>query len=130
MLDEGEDIHTLQTWDTGTRGVWLDPMRARDLETGAQNILSLLRQQASTGSVGARRAGYPSRGLAEGPVGAGLCRGPAGNERREGLVNPFATRRQPSLSSPTVYRQETDRSEEGLQHHHVHCQPCGGLGST
>ena len=50
MLDEGEDIHTLQTWDT-TRGVWLDPMRARDLETGAQNILSLLRQQAAQGAL-------------------------------------------------------------------------------
>ena len=30
MLDEGEDIHTLQTWD-GERGVWLDPIRAGDL---------------------------------------------------------------------------------------------------
>ena len=33
MLDEGGDIHTLQTWDA-TRGVWLDPMRARDLDAG------------------------------------------------------------------------------------------------
>ena len=33
MLDEGEDIHTLQTWDA-PRGVWLDPARARDLDAG------------------------------------------------------------------------------------------------
>ena len=31
MLDEGGDIHTLQTWD-GERGAWLDPIRARDLD--------------------------------------------------------------------------------------------------
>ena len=31
MLDEGGNIHTLQTWDE-ERGVWLDPVRARDLE--------------------------------------------------------------------------------------------------
>ena len=31
MLDEGGDIHTFQTWDA-TRGVWLDPTRARDLD--------------------------------------------------------------------------------------------------
>ncbi len=31
MLDEGGDIHTLQTWD-GERGVWLDPTRAKDLD--------------------------------------------------------------------------------------------------
>ena len=30
MLDEGGDIHTLQTWDA-TRGVWLDPTRAGNL---------------------------------------------------------------------------------------------------
>ena len=30
ILDKGEDIHTLQTWD-GERGVWLDPMRAEEL---------------------------------------------------------------------------------------------------
>ena len=33
MLDEGGNVHTLQTWD-GERGVWLDPMRARDLDAG------------------------------------------------------------------------------------------------
>jgi hypothetical protein len=33
MLDEGGNIHTLQTWDA-TRGVWLDPARARDLDAG------------------------------------------------------------------------------------------------
>ena len=33
MLDEGEDIHTFQTWDD-ERGVWLDPMRAKDLNAG------------------------------------------------------------------------------------------------
>ena len=31
MLDEGGNIHTLQTWDE-ERGVWLDPVRARDLD--------------------------------------------------------------------------------------------------
>ena len=31
ILDEGGNIHTLQTWDE-ERGVWLDPVRARDLE--------------------------------------------------------------------------------------------------
>ena len=35
MLDEGEDLHTLQTWD-GEHGVWLDPIRATALETQAQ----------------------------------------------------------------------------------------------
>ena len=35
MLDEGGDIHTLQTWD-GERGVWLDPIRATALETQVQ----------------------------------------------------------------------------------------------
>ena len=65
MLDEGGDIHTFQTWD-GERGVWLDPMRARDLdadeakqeavqETAARtqtaNLLTLLRQQAAQGAL-------------------------------------------------------------------------------
>ena len=58
MLDEGKDVHTLQTWD-GERGVWLDPMRARDLETQAQtrmetqtaNLLTLLRQHATQGAL-------------------------------------------------------------------------------
>ena len=31
MLDEGGDVHTLQTRDA-TRGVWLDPMQAKDLD--------------------------------------------------------------------------------------------------
>ena len=35
MLDEGGDIHTLQTWDS-ERGVWLDPIRATALETQVQ----------------------------------------------------------------------------------------------
>ncbi len=35
MLDEGGDIHTLQTWDS-ERAVWLDPIRATALETQVQ----------------------------------------------------------------------------------------------
>ena len=54
MLDEGGDIHTLQTWD-GERGVWLDPMRARDLETQAQtrmtDALSQLKRLTAQGNV-------------------------------------------------------------------------------
>ena len=58
MLDEGKDVHTLQTWD-GERGIWLDPIRARDLETQAQtrmetqtaNLLALLRQHAAQGAL-------------------------------------------------------------------------------
>ena len=77
MLDEGGDIHTLQTWD-GERGVWLDPMRAKDLdadevrqvavqkavqETAAQtrmetrleirmeDLLALLRQHVAQGAL-------------------------------------------------------------------------------
>ena len=46
MLDEGKDVHTLQTWDK-EQGLWMDPKQAAVLETGAQNILSLLRQQAA-----------------------------------------------------------------------------------
>ena len=42
MLNEGGDVHTLQTRNA-TRGIWLDPARARDWRTGAQNILSLLK---------------------------------------------------------------------------------------
>ncbi len=65
MLDEGGDIHTLQTWDA-TRSVWLDPMRAKDVaadeakqeavqETAARtqmaNLLSLLRQHVAQGTL-------------------------------------------------------------------------------
>ncbi|MXZ23730.1 MAG: Uma2 family endonuclease [Caldilineaceae bacterium SB0665_bin_21] len=65
MLDEGGDIHTLQTWDAA-RGIWLDPMRAKDIaadeakqvavqETAAQtqmaNLLSLLRQHVAQGTL-------------------------------------------------------------------------------
>ena len=61
MLDEGGDIHTLQTWDA-PRGVWLDPMRAKDVaadeaiqETAARtqtaNLLALLRQHAAQGAL-------------------------------------------------------------------------------
>ena len=65
MLDEGGNVHTFQTWD-GERGVWLDPIRARDLdadeakqeavqETAARtqtaNLLTLLRQHAAQGSL-------------------------------------------------------------------------------
>ncbi len=73
MLDEGGDIHTLQTWDA-TRGVWLDPTRARDLdadevrqvavqeavqetaaqtrmETRMEDLLALLRQHVARGAL-------------------------------------------------------------------------------
>ena len=65
MLDEGGDIHTLQTWD-GERGVWLDPMRARDLDadeakqeavqdntltTSQTNFLSQLKLRAAQGEL-------------------------------------------------------------------------------
>ncbi len=73
MLDESGDIHILQTWDA-TRGVWLDPMRARDLaadeakqlavqetaaqtrmetrlETRMEDLLVLLRQHAAQGAL-------------------------------------------------------------------------------
>ena len=65
MLDEGGDIHTFQTWDA-TRGVWLDPMRAKDVaadeakqeavqetatRTQMANLLSLLRQHVAQGAL-------------------------------------------------------------------------------
>ena len=58
MLDEGGDIHTLQTWDT-TRGAWLDPIRATALEaqvqtrveTRLEDLLALLRQHVAQGSL-------------------------------------------------------------------------------
>ncbi|MYD88983.1 MAG: hypothetical protein F4Y08_01400 [Caldilineaceae bacterium SB0662_bin_9] len=73
MPDEGGDIHTLQTWDA-TRGVWLDPTRARDLdadevrqvavqeavqetaaqtrmETRMEDLLALLRQHVAQGAL-------------------------------------------------------------------------------
>jgi len=56
MLDEGEDIHTLQTWD-GERDVWLNPKRAWELETADQirleirmaTILTQLKRQVAWG---------------------------------------------------------------------------------
>ena len=73
MLDEGGNVHTFQTWDS-ERSVWLDPMRARDLnadevrqvavqETAAQtrmetrleirmeDLLALLRQHVAQGAL-------------------------------------------------------------------------------
>ncbi len=47
MLDEGEDIHTLQTWDA-THGVWLDPMRARDLAANEAKQLAVQETAAQT----------------------------------------------------------------------------------
>ena len=59
MLDEGEDIHTLQTWDV-TRGVWLDPMRARDLDAGQSAtrsaFIAQLRLQVAQGKLEAHAA--------------------------------------------------------------------------
>ena len=65
MLDEGGNVHTLQTWD-GERGVWLDPMRAKDLDadeakqeavqdntltTSQTNFLSQLKLRAAQGEL-------------------------------------------------------------------------------
>ena len=65
MLDEDGDLHTLQTRD-GERGVWLDPMRARDLDadearqeavqdntltTSRTNFLSQLKLRAAQGEL-------------------------------------------------------------------------------
>ena len=72
MLDEGGNVHTLQTWDE-ERQAWLDPMRVRDLETEEarrgveeakrlavqetiaqiqmENLLALLKQQATQGTL-------------------------------------------------------------------------------
>ncbi|MDE0672894.1 MAG: Uma2 family endonuclease [Caldilineaceae bacterium] len=58
MLDEGESYHTLQTWDA-TRGVWLDPERAWELEAAdririevrMENLVLLLRQYAAQGNL-------------------------------------------------------------------------------
>ncbi|MCE2467343.1 MAG: Uma2 family endonuclease [Caldilineaceae bacterium] len=50
MLDEGRNVHTLQTWDE-EQGIWMDPKQATVLETGARNILSLLRQQTTQGAL-------------------------------------------------------------------------------
>ena len=65
MLDEGGDIHTLQTRDA-TRGIWLDPMRAGDvatdeakqeavqdtaLTTSQTNFLSQLKLRAAQGEL-------------------------------------------------------------------------------
>ncbi|MCY4520587.1 MAG: Uma2 family endonuclease [Caldilineaceae bacterium] len=61
MLDEGGDIHTLQTWDA-TRGVWLDPVRASDLaadeakqlavqDSARANALTLLTLHAEQGAL-------------------------------------------------------------------------------
>ena len=50
MLDEGRNLHTFQTWNE-EQGIWLDPKQATVLETGAQNILALLRQQAAQGAL-------------------------------------------------------------------------------
>ena len=58
MLDEGESFHTFQTWNA-TRGAWLDPERAWELETAdrvrmevrMENLLALLRQQATQGTL-------------------------------------------------------------------------------
>ena len=48
MLEEGRNLHTFQTWNE-EQGIWLDPKQAAVLETGAQNILALLRQQTAQG---------------------------------------------------------------------------------
>ena len=65
MLDEGGNVHTLQTWD-GERGTWLDPMRAKDLDadeakqeavqdntltTSQTNFLSQLKLRAAQGEL-------------------------------------------------------------------------------
>ena len=59
MLDEGGDIHTLQTWDA-PRGVWLDPARARDLDAGQSatraTFIAQLRLQVAQGKLEAHVA--------------------------------------------------------------------------
>ena len=58
MLDEGEGFHTFQTWDA-TRGVWLDPERAWELETAdrirmetrMENLVLLLRHCTAQGKL-------------------------------------------------------------------------------
>ena len=59
MLDEGRDIHTLQTWDA-PRGVWLDPARARDLDAGQSAtrsaFIAQLRLQVAQGKLEAHAA--------------------------------------------------------------------------
>ena len=54
MLDEGGNIHTLQTWDA-TRGIWLDPARARDLDAGQSAtraaFIVQLKQQVAQGKL-------------------------------------------------------------------------------
>ena len=54
MLDEGGNIHTLQTWDAA-RGVWLDPERAWKLEIAdrvqMENLVLLLRHYAAQGTL-------------------------------------------------------------------------------
>ncbi len=65
MLDEGGDIHTFQTRDA-TRGIWLDPRRARDVDadedkqeavqdtaltTSQTNFLSQLKLRAAQGEL-------------------------------------------------------------------------------
>ena len=53
MLDEGGNVHTLQTWDE-ERQAWLDPMRVRDLET----------EEARRGAETARRGVEEAKRLA------------------------------------------------------------------
>ena len=50
MLDDGRNLHTFQTWNE-EQGIWLDPKQAAVLETGARNILALLKQQAAQGAL-------------------------------------------------------------------------------
>ena len=58
MLDEGGNVHTLQTWDE-ERQAWLDPIRATTLETQVHtrmetqtaNLLALLGQHAAQGAL-------------------------------------------------------------------------------
>ncbi|MCE2467545.1 MAG: Uma2 family endonuclease [Caldilineaceae bacterium] len=50
MLDEGGDIHTLQTWDA-QQGIWMDPKQATVLDTGMANMLSQLKPQVARGDL-------------------------------------------------------------------------------
>ena len=48
ILNEGRNVHTLQTWDA-QQGIWMDPKQATVLETRLEDLLALLRQQTTQG---------------------------------------------------------------------------------